>query len=117
MTEESKELNLNKQNTEKQLSNILKMSYLENNDYSYKILSQDKIDYEQKIKNIDTYINEKDKELKTLIETEENKKDLIDFYTKLKTIDIYKFNDEEQHELLNILVSSITIYKDDKIKL
>ncbi len=117
LTEEIKELNLNKQNTEKQLSNILKMSYLENNDYSYKILSQDKIDYEQKIKNIDTYINEKDKELKTLIETEENKKDLIDFYTKLKTIDIYKFNDEEQHELLNILVSSITIYKDDKIKL
>ncbi len=117
LKEEIQSLNTNKENLVKQLNNILKMLYSENNDNTFKILSADKTDYEEKIKNVDEYIKEKTKELNTLVENENNKKELIEFYEKLKNIDIYSFTIEEQHELLNILISSITIYKDNKIKL
>ena len=100
-----------KEKVKKELEKILKLLLLEENDDSLKFLNDRKLENENIIKNIMQLIKEKRDEVNKLENEESDKKDIIEFYNKLKWINIDNLTIEEQKEILSILISKIIIHK------
>jgi peptidoglycan hydrolase CwlO-like protein len=73
-----------KEKVKKELEKILKLLLLEENDDSLKFLNDRKLENENIIKNIMQLIKEKRDEVNKLENEESDKKDIIEFYNKLK---------------------------------
>ncbi len=102
---------LKKEKLIKELEKTINLILGEDNEISIKIYNEKKEKTQENINNIKGLISEKESQIKKMEWEEINKQEVVEFYKKLKNINIEEISIEEQKEIIDVLVAKILIYK------